>query len=247
MSVAAAAGCAAGVGWVLVAGGVAPARRHGWPPTPTRHPPPHPTPVAPLFPTHPSSPASLFLPPPSHTRRSGLCACAAQGGRRHRHHRHLQPRGEAAAVRLEACVSCVRAVYIVQHAACCRNAGRTLSLPRAARPTLPQQIRRQGGAPAGAARPGTGKEAHKTHTVPLAPPCHTTLPRRSNSAVKEVHLLGRRGPAQAAFTPKELRELLSLKGVQVGGGLSNNPLIDWLMDGFIGSFTDLHPRSFGSC
>jgi len=34
--------------------------------------------------------------------------------------------------------------------------------------------------------------------------------------VREVHLLGRRGPVQAAFTPKELRELLSLEGVQVG-------------------------------
>jgi hypothetical protein len=33
--------------------------------------------------------------------------------------------------------------------------------------------------------------------------------------VKEVHLLGRRGPVQAAFTPKELRELLGLKGVKV--------------------------------
>ena len=36
------------------------------------------------------------------------------------------------------------------------------------------------------------------------------------SAVREVHLVGRRGPVQAAFTPKELRELLSLPGVQVG-------------------------------
>ena len=35
--------------------------------------------------------------------------------------------------------------------------------------------------------------------------------------MKEVHLLGRRGPVQAAFTPKELRELLSMPGVQVGG------------------------------
>lgn len=33
--------------------------------------------------------------------------------------------------------------------------------------------------------------------------------------MKEVHLLGRRGPVQAAFTPKELRELLGLKGVKV--------------------------------
>lgn len=33
--------------------------------------------------------------------------------------------------------------------------------------------------------------------------------------MQEVHLLGRRGPVQAAFTPKELRELLGLQGVQV--------------------------------
>ena len=36
-----------------------------------------------------------------------------------------------------------------------------------------------------------------------------------SSAVREVHLVGRRGPVQAAFTPKELRELLSLEGVAV--------------------------------
>lgn len=30
-----------------------------------------------------------------------------------------------------------------------------------------------------------------------------------------MHLLGRRGPAQAAFTAKELRELLGLPGVRV--------------------------------
>ena len=46
-------------------------------------------------------------------------------------------------------------------------------------------------------------------------PCHALLQCRK-SAVREVHLLGRRGPVQAAFTPKELRELLSLEGVQVG-------------------------------
>lgn len=37
--------------------------------------------------------------------------------------------------------------------------------------------------------------------------------RESN--VKQVHLIGRRGPAQAAFTPKELRELLNLPGINV--------------------------------
>jgi adrenodoxin-NADP+ reductase len=35
------------------------------------------------------------------------------------------------------------------------------------------------------------------------------------SAVQDVHLLGRRGPAQAAFTPKELRELLGMEGIKV--------------------------------
>ncbi len=36
-----------------------------------------------------------------------------------------------------------------------------------------------------------------------------------NSSVRDVHLLGRRGPAQAAFTPKELRELLAMDGINV--------------------------------
>jgi adrenodoxin-NADP+ reductase len=36
-----------------------------------------------------------------------------------------------------------------------------------------------------------------------------------NSSVRDVHLLGRRGPAQAAFTPKELRELLAMEGIRV--------------------------------
>jgi len=35
------------------------------------------------------------------------------------------------------------------------------------------------------------------------------------SAIRDVHLLGRRGPAQAAFTPKELRELLAMEGIKV--------------------------------
>lgn len=35
------------------------------------------------------------------------------------------------------------------------------------------------------------------------------------SAVSEVHLVGRRGPAQASFTPKELRELLEMDGLTV--------------------------------
>ncbi|KAK9830361.1 hypothetical protein WJX72_011281 [[Myrmecia] bisecta] len=41
------------------------------------------------------------------------------------------------------------------------------------------------------------------------------LAQLRQSAVKEVHLIGRRGPVQAAFTPKELRELLTLPGLQV--------------------------------
>ncbi len=35
------------------------------------------------------------------------------------------------------------------------------------------------------------------------------------SRVREVHLIGRRGPAQAKFTPQELRELGEIPGVQV--------------------------------
>ena len=40
------------------------------------------------------------------------------------------------------------------------------------------------------------------------------------SKVREVHMIGRRGPAQAKFTTKELRELGELDGVDVvvGGG-----------------------------
>lgn len=37
----------------------------------------------------------------------------------------------------------------------------------------------------------------------------------SDSAVTDVHVLGRRGPAEARFTPKELRELGELEGVDV--------------------------------
>eukprot|EP00898_Chlorokybus_atmophyticus_P003373 jgi/Chlat1/4036/Chrsp26S04089 len=35
------------------------------------------------------------------------------------------------------------------------------------------------------------------------------------SSVKRVHLIGRRGPVQAAFTTAELRELLGIQGIQV--------------------------------
>ena len=36
-----------------------------------------------------------------------------------------------------------------------------------------------------------------------------------DAPITSVHLIGRRGPAQAAFTPKELRELLSMEGIKV--------------------------------
>ncbi|MEW5303998.1 MAG: hypothetical protein WDW36_006641 [Sanguina aurantia] len=40
----------------------------------------------------------------------------------------------------------------------------------------------------------------------------------SHSAVREVHLVARRGPAQAAFTPKELKELLTQSDIQTCAG-----------------------------
>jgi ferredoxin--NADP+ reductase len=40
----------------------------------------------------------------------------------------------------------------------------------------------------------------------------------ADSGVREIILLGRRGPAQAAFTPKELKELGELEGVDVIAG-----------------------------
>lgn len=44
---------------------------------------------------------------------------------------------------------------------------------------------------------------------------HHALQQLRRSRVRHVHLLGRRGPAQAACTAKELRELLGLPGVRV--------------------------------
>ena len=35
------------------------------------------------------------------------------------------------------------------------------------------------------------------------------------SQVTDVHILGRRGPSQASFTPKELREVAELPGVEM--------------------------------
>lgn len=48
----------------------------------------------------------------------------------------------------------------------------------------------------------------------------TDMPRHvldalENSAVRDVHIVGRRGPLQASFTTKELRELGELSGVEV--------------------------------
>jgi adrenodoxin-NADP+ reductase len=45
--------------------------------------------------------------------------------------------------------------------------------------------------------------------------CDHALAKLRNSAVKRVHVVGRRGAAQAAFTIKELRELTRLSGVTV--------------------------------
>ena len=41
------------------------------------------------------------------------------------------------------------------------------------------------------------------------------LDRLRTSSITQVHLIGRRGPAQAAFTPKELREVLHLENVSI--------------------------------
>ncbi|MHC5904036.1 FAD-dependent oxidoreductase [Streptomyces sp. S6] len=44
----------------------------------------------------------------------------------------------------------------------------------------------------------------------------SALDALAGSGVREVHMVGRRGPSQARFTTKELRELGSLSGVEVG-------------------------------
>jgi adrenodoxin-NADP+ reductase len=41
------------------------------------------------------------------------------------------------------------------------------------------------------------------------------LTQLRSSSVTDVHIIGRRGPAQALFTPKELRELLALEDVRI--------------------------------
>src|ERR1700684_2292536 len=50
------------------------------------------------------------------------------------------------------------------------------------------------------------------HTTDVSQP---RLEARQASRVREVHMIGRRGPAQAKFTTKELRELGELEGVDV--------------------------------
>src|SRR6202046_3588366 len=52
-------------------------------------------------------------------------------------------------------------------------------------------------------------ELHATHLP------HPVLDAWHASSVREVHVIGRRGPAQAKFTTKELRELGELSGVHV--------------------------------
>uniref|UniRef100_A0A6B2L3K5 NADPH:adrenodoxin oxidoreductase, mitochondrial n=1 Tax=Arcella intermedia TaxID=1963864 RepID=A0A6B2L3K5_9EUKA len=42
-----------------------------------------------------------------------------------------------------------------------------------------------------------------------------TIKALRNSNIKNVHVIGRRGPVQSAFTTKELRELTKLSGIQV--------------------------------
>ena len=54
---------------------------------------------------------------------------------------------------------------------------------------------------------------------------HTDIPEQAMEAlraskVREVHVIGRRGPAQAKFTTKELRELGELPGVHVSADLA---------------------------
>ena len=56
------------------------------------------------------------------------------------------------------------------------------------------------------------KPAADLATTDVAPDAHAALKR---SAVQEVHIVGRRGPMQAQFSGKELREVLSLANVAV--------------------------------
>jgi len=44
---------------------------------------------------------------------------------------------------------------------------------------------------------------------------HSAWEKIKNSGIKEVHIIGRRGPVQSAFTTKELRELTKLQGCRL--------------------------------
>ncbi|KAM0247101.1 hypothetical protein ACHAQJ_009979 [Trichoderma viride] len=56
----------------------------------------------------------------------------------------------------------------------------------------------------------------------------TALARLAQSRIKRVHVVGRRGPMQAAFTIKEVRELMKLAGVAFHG--VDNSLIPTALD-----------------
>jgi len=64
------------------------------------------------------------------------------------------------------------------------------------------------------------------------------------SKVREVHVIGRRGPAQAKFTTKELRELGGLDGVDlvVGDGEADLDAFDLTGEGARLAMTDRHVR-----
>src|ERR1700761_6781905 len=56
------------------------------------------------------------------------------------------------------------------------------------------------------------RDPHELHTTDIPHPVLETL---QASKVREVHMIGRRGPAYAKFTTKELRELGDLPGVEL--------------------------------
>jgi ferredoxin--NADP+ reductase len=56
------------------------------------------------------------------------------------------------------------------------------------------------------------RDPHELHATDVPQPVLEAL---HASKVREVHMIGRRGPAHAKFTTKELRELGDLPGVEV--------------------------------
>ena len=56
------------------------------------------------------------------------------------------------------------------------------------------------------------RDPHELHATDVPQPVLDAL---HASKVREVHMIGRRGPAHAKFTTKELRELGELPGVEV--------------------------------